>query len=101
MDDEEDHDWRVQQRWFSSAYQYEASTYFANLQPGMTFTADVMHQTISPNIPYEPVSPNAWGGAFQGFIAPLLETQQAEIVGYRPSVRASNHKHAYKEYRKL
>lgn len=86
---------------FRCAYQYEASKYFADLQPGMTFSASAMHTVIEANILYQPRSSNVWGAVFQAFITPLINTQQAEVSGYQQSVRASNHKHAYKEYRKL
>ena len=81
-------------------YEIEAIR-FINLVPANDFfTGEMVHEYIRHKIG-DPDSPNLWGCCFRKVINEKILNGHVVVSGIKKSVRASNHSHFYRQYKKL
>lgn len=80
-------------------YEIEAAQFVNQIPAHDLFTGEEVHAHVRSKIG-DPDTPNLWGCCFRKLINEKLEAGHVIVTGIKKSVRASNHSHFYRQYKK-
>lgn len=87
---------------WKSMYTFFALDFLTHLKKGDVFSGDQVNMYVQAQIGEREIKPayQALGAMFGKTIRPLIESGLVEVDGFARSVRASNHGHYYRTYRR-